>query len=128
MSGAAQQFIERLVGGFFVTRERDVTLAATAAEVLRNDPERVGYLIVVTGATEAQLAFNINVATATSIRVPGSGGTFSANVREDFMLPTVSLYGNVAAGNTTLHIVEIVRVSAPAGDRLPVSARPPVEG
>ncbi len=114
MSGAAQQFIEKTVGGFFVTRERDVTLTATAAEVLRNDPERVGYLISVTGATEAQFAFNINVATATSIRVPGSGGTFSANVREDFMMPTVSLYGNVAAGTTTLHIIEIVRVSAPA--------------
>ena len=113
MSGAAQQFIEQLVGGFFVTRERDVTLTTTAAEILRNDPERVGYLISVTGATEAQLAFNINVTTAASIRVPGSGGTFSANVREDFMLPTVSLYGNVAAGTTTLHIVEIIRVSAP---------------
>ena len=124
MSGAAQQFIERMVGGFFVTRERDVTLTATAAEILRNDPERVGYLISVTGATEAQLAFNINVATATSIRIPGSGGTFSANVLEDFMLVTVSLYGNVAAGTTTLHIVEVVRVSAPVEDRSPVEARP----
>lgn len=114
MKGAAQQFIERMVGGFFVTRERDVTLTTTAAEVLRNDPERVGYLIVVTGATGAQFAFNINVTTAQSIHAPGSGGTFSANVREDFMLPTVSLYGNVAAGTTTLHIVEIIRVAPPA--------------
>ena len=113
MSGAAQQFIERLVGGFFVTRERDVTLTAAAAEILRNDPERVGYLISCTGATEAQIAFNINVTAAASIRIAGAGGTFSANVREDFMLPTVSVYGIVAAGTTTLHIVEIVRVSAP---------------
>lgn len=113
MTGAAQQFIERMVGGFFVTRERDVTLTTTAQEVLRNDPERVGYLISVTGATEALFAFNINVTVAASIRVPGSGGTYSANVREDFMLPTVSLYGVVAAGTTTLHIIEIVRVSAP---------------
>lgn len=113
MSGAAQQFIERLVGGFFVTRERDVTLTTTAAEILRNDPERVSWLIVVTGATEAQLAFNANPTTAQSIRIPGSGGTFSANVQEDFTLPTNALHGNVAAGTTTLHIVEVVRVSAP---------------
>ena len=124
MTGAAQQFIERLVGGFFVTRERDLTLTTTAQEILRNDPERMGWLIVVTGATEAQLAFNINVATATSIRVPGSGGTFSANVRDDFMLPTVSLYGNVNAGTTTLHIIEIVRVSGPAEERSPAQVQP----
>jgi hypothetical protein len=112
MPGAAQEFIERLVGGFFVTRERDVTLTTTAAEILRNDPERVGWLIIVTGATQAQLAFNINIATATAILVPGIGGSFSANVREDFTLTTVSVYGNVAAGTTTLHIIEIIRVSA----------------
>lgn len=114
MPGAAQDFVAAAVGGFFVTRERDVTLAVAAAEILRNDPERVGWLICVTGATQAQIAFNIAVTTATSILIPGSGGTFTVNVREDFTLPTVAVYGNVAAGNTTLHIVEIVRVSAPA--------------
>ena len=113
MPGAAQQFIERLVGGFFITRESDVTLTTTAAEILRNDPERMGYLIVNTGSVEAQVAFNINVSAARSIRVAISGGTFSANVREDFMLPTVSLYGRTEATTTTLHIVEIIRVSAP---------------
>lgn len=113
MPGAAQIFIERLVGGFFVTRERDVTLSTTAAEILRNDPERVGWLIVVTGATQAQLAFNILITTATAILVPGSGGSFSANVREDFTLPTVSLYGDVSVGTTTIHIIEIIRVAGP---------------
>ena len=114
MTGAVQEFIERLVGGFFVTRERDLTLTTTAQEVLRNDPERVGWLIVVTGATQAQLAFNANPTAAQSILVPGSGGTFSANVREDFTLPAVALHGNVAAGTTTIHIVEVVRVSSAA--------------
>ena len=113
MVGAAQAFIERLVGGFFVVRERDVGLTTTAVEILRNDPERVGWLVVVTGATQAQLAFNIQVTAANAILIPGSGGSFTANVREDFTLVTVSLYGNVAAGTTTLHIVEIVRVAAP---------------
>lgn len=113
MTGAAQEFIERLVGGFFVTTERDVTLTTTAAEILRNNPERVGWLIIVTGATQAQLAFNINIATATAILIAGSGGSFQANVREDFTLTTVSVYGNVAVGTTTLHIIEIIRVSAP---------------
>lgn len=116
MTGSAQQFVEQFVGGLFAVRERDLTLTTTEQEVLRNDPERVGWLIIVTGAVTAQLAFASVITTATSILVPGTGGFFSANVREDFTLPTVSLHGNVAAGTTTLHIVEIVRVSAPPGE------------
>ena len=112
MSGAAQEFVGRLVGGFFVVRETDVTLTTAAAEILRNDPERVSWLITVTGATEAQLAFNANPTTAEAMRIPGNGGTVSANVREDFTLPTNALHGNVTAGMTTLHIVEVVRVSS----------------
>lgn len=115
MPGAAQLFIERLIGGFFVTRESDLTLTVTAQEILRNDPERVGWLIIVTGVNQAQLAFNINITTATAILIASAGGSFSANVRDDFTLTTVSVYGNVAAGTTTLHIVEIIRVSAQVG-------------
>ena len=111
MPGAAQLFVERLVGGFFVARETDLTLTTTAAEILRNDPERVGWLLVVTGATQAQLAFNIQITLATAILIPASGGSFSVNVREDFTLPTNALYGNVDVGTTTVHIVEVVRVS-----------------
>lgn len=111
--GAAQAFIEAVVGGFFVTRESDITLTTTPQEIIRNDPERVSWLMVVTGATQAQLAFNSNPTTAESIHVPGSGGKSSANVREDFSLVTVAVHGNVAAGTTTVHIVEVVRVAQP---------------
>ena len=112
MGGAAAEFVAALVGGFFVVRERNVTLTTTTAEFIRNDPERVAYLVVVTGATEAQLAFNIQIVASTAIRIAGAGGFFSTNVREDFTLPAVSLYGRVAAGTTTVHIVEVVRVSS----------------
>lgn len=114
MAGAAQLFIEDFVGGFFAVRERVLTLTTTAQEVLKNDPERVGWLIVVTGTTTAQFAFGAAPTAAASILVGGSGGTFSANVRDDFTMPTHALNGNVAAGTTTLFIVEIVRVSKPA--------------
>lgn len=114
MTGAAQLFIEDFVGGFFAVRERALTLTTTTSEVLRNDPERVGWLIVVTGGTIAQFAFGPAPTAAASILIAGSGGTFSANVRDDFTLPTHALNGNVAAGTTTILIVEVVRVSAPA--------------
>lgn len=111
--GAAQQFVEQFVGGLFAVRETDLTLTTTPQEILRNDPERVGWLIVVTGATSAQLSFRGVIETATAILIAGNGGTLSANVREDFTLPTVALFGNVNAGTTTIHIVETLRVSAP---------------
>lgn len=113
MPGAAELFVAEVVGGLFAVRERAVTLTTTAAEIIRNDPERVGWLISNTGTVEGQVAFSIDVSTARSIRIPGSGGALSSNVREDFLLPAVSVYGNVAAGTTTLHIVEIVRVAKP---------------
>ena len=111
--GAAQQFLEQFFGGLVAVRETDFTLTTTVQEVLRNDPERLGYIILVTGATTGQFAFRSVITTATAILVAGVGGSFSVNVREDFTLVTNALHGNVAAGTTTIHIVEIVRVSAP---------------
>ena len=113
MAGAAETFVAAVVGGFFVTRERDVTLTTVVAEVLRNDPERVGWLVSNTGSVETQVAFNVSVSAARSHRIPSGGGSFSANVREDFTMVAGSLHGRVEAGTTTLHITEIVRVAAP---------------
>lgn len=112
-AGAAQQFLEKSFGGLVAVRETDLTLTTTTQEILRNDPERVGILIVVTGATTAQLSFQVVITTATAILISGAGGSFGLNVREDFTVTTVAMFGNVAAGSTTIHIVEIMRVSAP---------------
>ena len=111
--GAAQLFIEQFFGGFVAVIERTLTLSTTTQEVLRNNPERVGFLIVITGSTTAQFAFGPVPTAAASILVGGSGGTFRANVREDFTMPTHALNGNVAAGTSTLFIIEVVRVSEP---------------
>lgn len=111
--GAAQQFVEKFFGGLVAARETDLTLTTTPQEVLRNDPERLGFLIIVTGANTGQFAFRGVISTAESILVAGTGGSLSANVREDFLLPTNALFGNVAAGTTTIHIVETVRVAGP---------------
>lgn len=114
MTGSAQQFVERFVGGLFAVRDSDIVLTVATQEVLRNDPERVGWLIIVTGATTGRFVFRGDPTAASAILVAGVGGSFSANVREDFTLTTHALNGNVAAGTTTVHVVEIVRVSSPA--------------
>lgn len=113
MAGAAALFVEKLVGGVFAVRERDVTLGVAEVEILRNDPERVGWIIINTGAVTAQVSFNAVITTATAILIASVGGSFSANVQEDFVMTAFSMHGNTAAGVTTLHIVEIVRQSAP---------------
>ena len=115
MTGAAQQFTERFFGGLVAVIERTLTLSVTTQEVLRNNPERVGFLIVVTGSVTAQFAFGPAPSAAASILVGGSGGTFRANVREDFTMTTMALNGNVAATTTTLLIIEVIRVSEPVG-------------
>jgi len=105
--------MERFFGGFVAVVERTLTLTTTTQEVLKNNPERLGFLIVVTGATTAQFAFGPAPTAAASILIGGSGGSFRANVGEDFTMVTMAMNGNVAAGTTTLLIIEIVRTSAP---------------
>ena len=111
MAGAAAALVEKLVGGRFNVRETDVTLTTTQGEILRNDPERVGWFIVNTGAAQAQLGFSTGISAAAAILVPLTGGQLSANVLDDYTLPTFAMYGRVEAGTTTLHIVETRRVS-----------------
>ena len=113
MTGAAQQFMEQFFGGFVAVIERTLTLSTTTQEVLRNNPERIGFLIMVTGSVTAQFAFGPVPTAAASILIGGSGGSFRANVREDFTMTTMALNGNVASGTSTLLIIEIVRVNEP---------------
>jgi len=111
MTGAAQRFIEQTVGGVFTTREAVVTVTVAATQLLRNDPERVGWVITNTGSTRVNIGFRKSVPSAQTLPLQADGGGVSANVREDFVLPTFSVFGIVAAGTSTVHVIEIVRVS-----------------
>lgn len=113
MPGAVQQLIEAEVGGRFTVRERSVTVPAAAVEILPNNPERAAYLLANTGAVLLQLGWRLPVAAPDAVPIAANGGVLSVTVREDFILPTWNVYGVVAAGNTTVRVVEVIRESGP---------------
>lgn len=112
MPGAVEDLIAKEFGGRVAVEESTLTVIATVGEILRNDPERLGWLLVNTGAVDLEVAWSRPATGADSIPVQAGGGSLSINVREDFVLPTHSLLGRVAAGTTTVRLTLIRRVSA----------------
>ncbi len=111
MPGAVEEIIGREVSGRFAVEESTLTVTATVGEILRNDPERVGWLLVNTGSVDLEAAWTRPATGADSIPIQSNGGSLSVNVREDFVLPTHSLLGRVSAGTTTVRRTIIRRVS-----------------
>lgn len=115
MAGAVEELIAARVGGQFTAQDRSVTVGVAATRVLGNDAERVSYLVVNTGAVEALLGFDEELAAATTIPLAADGGSLSVWWEEDFVLPTYALNARVGAGSTTLLVIELRRTSPPRG-------------
>lgn len=111
MPGAVEEILGQEVGGRFAVEEFLAPVSTTVAEILRNDPERVGWLLVNTGLVELEIAWLRPATAPSAIFIPPNGGSLTVNVREDFVLPTHSLLGRVAAGTTTAFVTIIRRVS-----------------
>ena len=112
MSGAVEKLIAAEVGGQFVVEQGAVTLSTTLGTVLRNDPERAALLVVNTGATIARLTWERPGGASVSIPIAANGGSLSLNWRDDLVLPTYELLGDVGVGTTTLLTLSVRRVNA----------------
>lgn len=112
MQGAVEAIIVNEVAGPFTTRESVVTVAAAPTQILRQDPERVGWVLTNTGGVRVNIGFRESTPSVQTLPLQANGGGASANVREDFVLPTFPVFGAVLAGNSTVHVIEIVRVGA----------------
>ena len=111
MPGAVEQLLEAQVGGTFAVEQLSLTVTTTVGEILRNDPERVGFLLVNTGPQTLEVAWRRPATGVDSIPIAANGGSLSVNVPEDFVLPTHSLLGRVAVATTTVLVTLIRRVS-----------------
>lgn len=111
MSGVVAELLLREGGGSFTVRETDLLVSPAASEMLGNNPERVGYTLINTGSPVLQVGWGLPLATPNAIPIQGEGGGIIVGVREDFILPIFPLFGVVAAGLASVHIVEIIRVA-----------------
>ena len=83
------------------------------AIVARNDPGRVGLVMVNLHASQTINVSPVRPATATlGIFLGSSGGSMAMNWQDDLILPALEWHGFASGSNTDIFIVEII-ISSP---------------
>jgi len=85
------------------------TVATTATEILRNNPDRIFWLVVNLSTNKGYVGWDREVSSSRGIPIAPSGGYVSASIEEDGELvihPVFAINENAAG---TYYIVEIER-------------------
>lgn len=107
--GAASEFIEAKYGGPVEDLVAVVSVGTTAAEVIRNDPERVFLLFVNLSVNTMHVGFDAAVGAARGIVLAANGGTYQIDVEEDFTLPTRSHFVISTGALSNLYVLTVRR-------------------
>lgn len=111
--GAVALFLEKQLFGSFVTRERVLAVGTSAAVLLRNNPERIGYLLINTGTASLTLRHNRVVVVNEGIVMANAGDTLSTTYVEDGTFPTIELNAIAAAVGGEIMAIEFIREAGP---------------
>jgi hypothetical protein len=110
--GAALEFTEAALGGPLVENDSFPAVATTLGVLIDGAGDRVGLIIVNTGANDIFVSINSNVSAANGIRLAANGGNITQNVRDDFTLPARRWYAIATGGASTAYVLELVRFTA----------------
>jgi len=83
------------------------TVGPTPVQVLRDDADRVQYIIFNTGDYPVFIGWSPDVSQAKGVRIPEKGGSLSLNWEEDGILPAYGVWAVAPFGNTTIYILAI---------------------
>lgn len=87
-TGAASEYAASLFNGNMEDVEETFTAGTTAAEIVKEDPERVSLLIINLSVNAAYLGFGPTVSSSNGIKLGANGGSFIVNAVNDLTLPT----------------------------------------
>ena len=104
--------IEREFGVKTGSSENPITdsVGLTAARVLPNNPNRLGWILVNLSVNLIYLGFSPDVSTSKGIQVGANGGMTSMMYREDFELTAHEVYAIAAGANSAIYVVETLIV------------------
>jgi len=86
------------------------TVGTTPTEILKNNPDRVFWLIVNLSGNDGYVGWDREVSSSKGLLVPSNGGYVSASAVEDGELVIYPVYAiNLVAAGTWM-IVEVVRI------------------
>lgn len=104
--GRCKEFVERQWGFPTETVPNVVVLnAATAVQVMQNNPNRVAFLVMNLGANIGYVAPTSGAAALFGILLAANGGVTGSTARDDGEYPSMEMWGR-GAGATTLYVLE----------------------
>jgi len=108
----AREFTLKRFG--FPTRPVENPVAAsvgtTAAEVLRNNPDRVAWLVVNLSANVVYVGFSGDVSSSKGIRLDPNGGYTSMSVEEDGEAVAYPVFAVATGADSAIYVLEIEKV------------------
>jgi len=109
--GAVQRALETQLFGKFATIDNVVSVAQTPVVLLKNNPERIGYVIVNTGNIKITFGLRRDVIDGKGFIVPEAGDTMASTFVEDGDFPTRELSAIATAVGGEVFIAEFIRIS-----------------
>ena len=107
--GAAAEFVAAKYGGDVADSDTVELVGVTAGEILRNDPERVFVLLVNLSTNTMFVGFDEGVGSAKGIVLASNGGSYQADVEEDFTLPIRSMFAVSTGAASNLFVLTVRR-------------------
>lgn len=109
-TGAAKEYVEKLLGGPVNEVEATPTVTSAASVIAKGNGDRVGLIFVNLGTGTLQVAPNSGVGAGLGIPLAPSGGTISMVLIEDFTLMSREWYAIKTAGaDSVVYVLEYVR-------------------
>ena len=108
--GRCSEYVARQYGFPTDTAARVVVLnAAVPVQVLNNNPNRVGFLIMNLGAAIGYVAPTSGAGALFGVLLAANGGVTGSNAKDDGTYPSMEMWG-IGAGATTLYVLETMAV------------------
>jgi len=106
--------LETVLDSHFGTKTRSVenpviaAIPAVAGIILRNNPDRLAFVIVNLGANPAYLGLTNAVGVANGIYVPANGGSVTMYWQEDFQMVGWAWWAVAPAGASNCYVLEVI--------------------
>lgn len=111
LAGAAAEAVARKYGFDVSDADSVESVGTSAAEVLRNDPDRVFVLLVNLSLNTVYVGFDQGVGSSLGIVLASNGGSYQADVEEDMTLPSRSMFAVATGASSSLYVLTLRRLS-----------------
>lgn len=110
--GAVEQYLQKHLFGGYVARAEVITVGTASVQVLPNDPERIGAVIVNTSSVQITLGLEPGVVAGQGIILADLGVTMMLTYIEDGILSAWEWHAIAPSAANNLYVVQLKRERA----------------